>query len=209
MPNLGVPAPNLGIHIPKPWGSVSKSWGPRDGFGIPAPDIEVQGPDLKVPWQDLRVLIQIRVPRLGVSESLDPIAGCKRPRCRGAGPGSGTAAAPLDSWPAEGTDPEKGGLLRRVGGQPGSSRAGVGRGLGADRRTDRQGHAGTRAPQRRRGRRGGGAALRDPSPAGAGAGAGRGPGRRAGSGCSRGLLAGNPGPCACSHLKAQASRARA
>lgn len=137
---------------------------------------------------------------MGVSESLDPIAGCKRPRCRGAGPGSGTATARLDSWPAEGTDPEKRGLLRRVGGQPGSSRAGVGRGLGADRRTDRQGHAGTRAPQRRRGRRGEGPRSETPPPPGPG----RGPGRRAGSGCSRGLLAGNPGPCACPHLKAQA-----
>lgn len=127
------------------------------------------------------MLIQIRVPRLGVSEFLDPIAGCKRPRCRGTGPGSGTAAAPLDSWPAEGTDPEKGGLLRRVGGQPGSSRAGVGRGLGADRRTDRQGHAGTRAPQRRWGRRGEGPRSETPPPPGPG----RGPG---------GGRAGGPGP---------------
>jgi hypothetical protein len=67
------------------------------------------------------------------------------------------------------------------GGQPGSSRARVGRGLSADRRTDRQGHAGTRASQRRWGLRGEGSRSETPPPPGPG----RGPG---------GGRAGGPGP---------------
>lgn len=102
------------------------------------------------------------------------------------------------------------GLARREGGGCGGEGgkaapgAGVGRGLGEDRRTDWDTRGGGTAEQV--GAQGGGAALRDPSPAGARAGAGRGPGRQAGSGRSRGLLAGNLGPRARPRLKAQAPR---
>lgn len=106
------------------------------------------------------------------------------------------------------------GLARREGsgcggwgGGQAAPAAGVGRGLGADRRTHRDSRAG--GTSRQVGAQGGGATLRDPSPAGAGAGAGRGQGRRAGSGSSRGLLAGNPGPRARPRLKEQAPRAPA
>lgn len=94
--------------------------------------------------------------------------------------------------------------MRWGGGGKAAPGAGVGRGLGEDGRTDGDTRGGDTAAQVWA--QGGGAALRDPSPAGAGAGAGRGPGRRAGSGRSRGLLAGNPGPRARPRLKAQAPR---
>lgn len=94
-----------------------------------------------------------------------------------------------------------------MGGRPGSPGGRGGARPGADRRTD--GDTRCRGTAAEAGAQGGGAALRDPSPARAGAGAGRGPGRRAGSGRSRGLLAGNPGPCVHPRLKAQAPRAPA
>ena len=115
------------------------------------------------------------------------------------------AASRLASRAAAGAGPEGGGRLQWG---RGAARQPRGPGWGeAWERTDRDTRGGGTAAQA--GAKGGGAALTDPSPTGAGAGAGRGPGRRAGSGRSRGLLAGNPGLCARPCLKAQAPRAPA
>lgn len=108
----------------KSWGPRSKYWGPCSkimgfSFQILGSQGRMSGFQPQILRFKVRVLCfhgrssgcrsQIGVPRSGVSEYLDPIAGCKRPRCRGAGPGSGAAMARLGSWPAEETGPERGG----------------------------------------------------------------------------------------------------
>lgn len=115
-PHLGVQAPNIGV--------------PGIDVEIPAPNIGVQAPGLGVPAPD-------KDPRLGFPDLWIQSPGVG-PRCRGAGSGSGAAASRLASQAAGETGLEERGLLRcGDGGRPGSPGAGVGRGLGANRRTDR------------------------------------------------------------------------
>jgi hypothetical protein len=141
--------------------------------GIGAPDTGVQGPGFRVSRSDLGVLVQDQDSRLGLPD-LSSNHGMQTPDVGMLAQGLGRQRCGLPSGRRRGPAQKEGVRGSWVGGQPGSPRARVGRGLGADGQTDRPTDRDRRdgAPRPGRGA-GGGAACRDPSPAGAGAGAGQ------------------------------------